>query len=83
VGEEHPHIQEVKHEHSKRDAETQMVLGAFIVYITIPVLIGTYWAQSTKAMVVNIIAGLVLGALGAAMAILGYRNNRRLKNKSK
>ena len=83
MGEEHPHSQEAQHEHSKRDAETQMVLGAFIVYITIPVLIGTYWAETFHARVVNVVAGLVLGALGAAMALLGYRNNRRLKSKSK
>ncbi len=81
MSEEHPHIQEVQHAHTKRDAETQMVLGAFIVYISVPVLLGTIWASTFHTRIVNIVAGSVLCALGIVMALVGYRGYRRLKSK--
>jgi hypothetical protein len=81
VSEEHPPVQELQHAHTKRDAETQMVLGAFIIYISIPVLIGTIWADTPHTRVVNVVAGSVLCGIGIAMALIGYRGYRRLKNK--
>jgi len=65
-------------DHSKRDAETQKVLGIFITYISIPVVIGTYWAETTRAMVVNATAGLVLFGIGIAMAVWGAKTSKKL-----
>ncbi|MDX9975945.1 MAG: YtpI family protein [FCB group bacterium] len=62
----------------KRDAETQIALGLFIVIIAIPVLIGTIYAVRPHAQVVNMIAGGVLLAIGAGLAWFGWRNRRRL-----
>jgi hypothetical protein len=65
-------------DHSKRDAETQKVLGIFITYISIPVLIGTYWAENARAMIVNATAGLVLLAIGIGMAVWGAKTSKRI-----
>ena len=81
MSKEHPPIQELQHAHTKRDAETQMVLGAFIIYISIPVLIGTLWATTLHTRVVNVVAGVVLCSIGIAMALIGYRGYRRIKRK--
>ena len=56
---------------AKRDAETQMVLGSFVTVIAIPVLIGTYWADTERAMIVNLAAGFVLFGIGLAIAVRG------------
>lgn len=58
---------------AKRDAETQIVLGTFVTVISIPVLIGTLWADTLRAMVVNVIAGLVLLGIGLCIAGLGLK----------
>jgi len=57
----------------KRDAETQMVLGAFVTIISIPVLIGTFWANTYRAAVVNLVAGAVLMAIGLGIAWYGWK----------
>ncbi len=67
------------HEHTKRDVETQMLLGAFMAILAVPVLIGTIWADTTAARVVNVLAGLVLMAIGLAFFLYGYRAMKRLK----
>ena len=61
---------------AKRDAETQMVLGSFVTLIAIPVLIGSFWATTTRARVVNVVAGLVLLGIGVCIAALGWRRRR-------
>ncbi len=83
MSEEHPPAHETAHkQYGHRDAETQMVLGGFITFIAIPVLIGTFWAERPHAMVVNIIAGLVLLCIGVSLGLLGFRGYRSLKRKS-
>ena len=57
----------------KRDAESQIVLGSFVTLISIPALIGTYWAKTPHARVVNVVAGLVLLGIGLALALIGLR----------
>lgn len=66
------------HQHTRRDAETQMALGAFVSFISIFVLIGTFWADDTKAIVVNMIAGSVLLGIGVVMALLGFTKWKNL-----
>lgn len=83
MSEEHPPAQETAHgKYDQRDAETQMVLGGFVTFISIPVLVGTFWADRPHAMVVNIIAGLVLMGVGIAIGIVGLRGYFRLKRKA-
>ena len=66
------------HHHTRRDAETLMVLGGFVAVIAVPVLLGTAWAGRTSAMVVNIIAGLVLLGVGIGMFFYGLRAKREI-----
>lgn len=59
------------HHYTKREAETQMVLGIFLSVIAVPVLIGTLWADTGHAMVVNAVAGIVLLGIGIGLAVWG------------
>ena len=59
--------------HTKQDGESLIAVGAFIIFIAIPVLIGTFWADRTSALVVNLLSGLVLLVIGVAMTIGGWR----------
>lgn len=63
---------------AKRDAETQIVLGSFVAFIAVPVLIGTLWADKLSARVVNVVAGLVLLGIGLGIALYGLKRRRSL-----
>lgn len=65
-------------EHTRRDAETQILLGGFIFILGLPVLVGTFWADTPRQAVVNVCAGLVLLALGAGFFLYGRRWLNRL-----
>ncbi len=65
-------------EHTRRDAETQILLGGFIFILGVPVLIGTWWAESTASRLVNVAAGLVLLVIGAAFLMYGRSWLKRL-----
>ena len=67
------------HFHTRRDAETFWILGAFLIVLSIAVLIGTFYAVRPHAMIVNVIAGLVLLATGAGMVLRGWYLRRRMK----
>lgn len=67
----------------KRDGETYVALGIFIVTVGIPVAAGTYWAAQSdvSAAMVNIVCACVLlligfGAIGYGRILLA-RNKRR------
>ena len=64
--------------HTKRDAETLMVLGGFMTILAIPVLIGTVWAATTIAQVVNLAAGLILLAIGVGVFLRGWWTGKNL-----
>ncbi len=67
----------------KRDGETYMAVGFFIIALSIPVLIGTLWAlQRPHAAIVNAICGVVLGAVGAAATLYGWKLFKRAKSKA-
>lgn len=66
-------------EHSRRDAESAIMLGGFVVLVSIPVLIGTFFAKETHAQVVNLVAGLALLSIGAAIATWGWWTFKRLR----
>ena len=61
----------------KRDAETQIALGLFIFVLSLPVLLGTIWADRFHAQIVNVIAGVVLLAIGAGLFWYGWRRRAR------
>ncbi len=65
-------------EHNRRDAETQTVLGIFISIMAIPVLIGTFWAERSHAMVVNVVAGSILLGIGILLAVMGRKASNKL-----
>jgi hypothetical protein len=56
----------------KRDGETYIALGLFIVAVGLPVLAGTYWAAKTdmRAAIVNVICASVLLLIG--VTAIGY-----------
>lgn len=66
--------------HAKRDAETQTVIGLFVIVMSIMVLIGTFFAVRPHAMVVNVVAGLVLLAIGIGMVVLGRKTRKRISS---
>jgi len=66
--------------HDARDAETHIVLGIFITFISLPVICGTYWADRLHAMVVNLVAGFVLMAIGIVMLYWGLRKKKNLSS---
>jgi ABC-type nickel/cobalt efflux system permease component RcnA len=66
------------HEHTKRDAESLWALGAFLVILSIPVFIGTFFEDETFAQVVNVIAGLAILMIGVLMIWRGVWTRRHL-----
>lgn len=64
--------------HTRRDAETLIALGLFMVVMALPVMLGTIWAGHGFSQAVNFIAGFVLFAIGAGMCYKGRRDMRRL-----
>jgi putative Ca2+/H+ antiporter (TMEM165/GDT1 family) len=63
--------------YTKRDAETQTAIGLFVTYISLPVIAGTFWAQTVHAKAVEIIAGLVLLSIGIAIIVWGRKTARK------
>ena len=62
----------------KRDGETYIAVGLFLLALGIPVLIGTYWALSRpRAAVVNALCGGVLGLIGLGTIAYGRLIYRR------
>ena len=66
------------HEHTKRDAESLWAIGTFLVILSIPVFIGTFFEDDRFAQVVNLIAGAVILAIGALMIWRGVWTRRHL-----
>ncbi|MBI1318418.1 MAG: DUF2157 domain-containing protein [Candidatus Hydrogenedens sp.] len=66
-----------KNDHSKRDAETLLVLGAFMVVLALPVMVATVWAGHGFSQAVNFCSGAVLFAVGGGMMYKGWRDFQR------
>ena len=66
-------------EHTRRDAETQFLLGGFVFILSLPVLVGTFWAETSRQAIVNVCAGLVLLVLGVGFCLCGRLWQKRLK----
>ena len=69
-------------DHTRRDAETQVALGIFVSVISLPVLVGTFWATTGRAAVINAIAGFVLLGIGAGMVTWGLRKAKKTRDGS-
>lgn len=62
----------------KRDGETYIAVGLFIVALSIPVLIGTIWAmERPHAAVVNAVCGVVLAVVGGGSIAYGWMLYKR------
>ena len=68
----------------KRDGETYIALGLFIVAVGLPVMAGTYWAAQTNvpAAIVNVVCASVLLAIGVAAIVYGRVLLVRNKNRA-
>ncbi|MCC6486859.1 MAG: hypothetical protein IT364_05105 [Candidatus Hydrogenedentes bacterium] len=76
-------IEKTAEEHSaaemmKRDGETYMAVGLFILALSIPVLIGTIWAlDRPHAAVVNATCGAALAVVGGGAIAYGWKLFKR------
>ena len=64
--------------HTKRDAESLIALGIFLIVLAVPVLIGTIWAEGNMQRVINVVAGMIVGGIGVAMLLRGRWTGRHL-----
>ena len=64
--------------HTKRDSEILQMLGIFLVVLALPVLIGTFWAEGSFERIINVLAGLIIGVIGAGMVLRGRWTGRNL-----
>lgn len=63
--------------HTKRDGETMLMLGGFMSFISLPVMIGTIWAGSGFEKAINLGCGATLLAIGLGFI---FRGRHILKN---
>lgn len=66
------------HEHTKRDAEILMALGAFLVLLSLPVFAGTFFASGFVPRLINVVAATVVFVIGALMIWRGIWTRRHL-----
>jgi len=72
-----------KNEMKKRDGETYIAVGLFLVALGIPVIIATYWAmERPNAAIVNVICGLALLGVGTGAIAYGWRLFRQATKKT-
>ena len=64
--------------HTRRDAETLWVLGAFQIVLAIPVFIGTFFVDDHFAQFINLMAGGVTLLIGVLFVWRGVWINRHL-----
>jgi len=73
-----------KNEMTKRDGETGMAVGLFIVALGLPVLVGTFFALDTpRAAFVNGLCGFILLLIGGSAIAYGWRLFSRAKKNEK
>ncbi len=63
--------------HPHRDAETLMMLGGFMAILAVPVLFGTFFDESSRAIIVNVAAGTLLLAIGVGFFLRGRAKRKR------
>ena len=69
-----------KNDMLKRDGETGMAVGIFVLALAIPVLIGTLWElDQPRAAVVNFTCGMVLFLVGGGATGYGWMLFKRAR----
>ena len=60
-------------EQEQRDGDSLVLLGGFLSVLALPVLIGTFFVREGErhAMIVNVVAGLILLAIGVGLVLRG------------
>lgn len=66
-------------EHNKRDAESLWALGIFLVVLSVPVFIGTFFEEGNFERLVNVAAGAAVFVIGALMIWRGIRVRKHLR----
>lgn len=73
-------VRHTKNEMVKRDGETGLAVGLFVLALAIPVLIGTlYGLDQPRAAVVNFVCGMVLLTIGAGASGYGWTMLKRAR----
>jgi len=67
-----------EHEHTKRDGETQIMLGIFMCALALPVMVGTIFSDTVFHGVVCFISGVVLLGIGGGFCYKGLHTLRKL-----
>ena len=55
----------------RRDSDSLFVMGIFFTVLSLAVLVGSLWADGTKALVVNLFSGGILLAIGVGSVLYG------------
>jgi hypothetical protein len=66
------------HEHTKRDAESLMAIGIFLVILSMPVFIGTFFESESFPRLINVLAGVAILVIGGLMIWRGVWTRRHL-----
>lgn len=66
------------HDHTKRDAESLLAIGLFLVVLSVPVFIGTFFEDDSFAQTVNVFAALSIFVIGALSIWRGVWTRRNL-----
>lgn len=65
-------------EHTQRDAETLWALGLFLVVLSLPVFVGTLYADAFMPGLVNFLAASAIFIIGALMIWRGRWTKKHL-----
>lgn len=66
-------------DHTKRDSESFLILGAFLAFLAVLVLLAAVFQAPGHARVVNFGAGFVLLAIGLAKVLWGLALRKRAR----
>jgi len=64
--------------HTRRDGETMLMLGGFMSFIALPVMVGTIWAGTGFEKAINFGCSVVLLAIGLGFVFRGRHILKRL-----
>ncbi|MCG3198402.1 MAG: DUF2157 domain-containing protein [Candidatus Omnitrophica bacterium] len=68
-----------QHQPTRRDMETVLFIGCFLVFFAVATLCGSFWDMSFRARFVNTVAGLVLLSIGVGALLWARSMKRRIK----